>query len=96
MKSAVVRKCDLSNIPLRTFNGKVVYNWKESAGAIVPFEYDGQSGEFEIIGFVNNYTLQVKINNELKTIKIQSLQENKIKKLLPKTINWYAKYWRYH
>lgn len=90
MKSAVVRKCDLSNIPLRTFNGKVVYNWKESAGAIVPFEYDGQSGEFEIIGFVNNYTLQVKINNELKTIKIQSLQENKIKKLLPKTINWYA------
>lgn len=50
-----MKKCDLSNI--RRSNKTL--DWKRSIGAIVPFEYNGQVGEFKILEYVKEGTLKV-------------------------------------
>lgn len=88
MKPAVVRKCDLSNIPTRIFNNKTVYNWKKSAGVIVPFEYDGTKEVLTIVSYEGNETLKINCRGKEYIIKVRNLRDACVGFLLNADEKW--------
>lgn len=88
MKPAVVRKCDLSNIPKIPKNHESAFDWKKSIGQIVPFEYDGIKDSFMIVGFESRDKVYVRYKEKQHMLYGKYIKKGKIAKIFDPVIEW--------
>lgn len=77
---------DLSNIPRKVYNGRDVYDWINSIGCNISFEYDDIIGVIKIIKY-NNCKFIIEINNENYSISLANLTNVQLGRILNKRNN---------
>jgi transposase-like protein len=80
-----MRRCFLDNIPQK--HNK--YNWEESIGLAVPFEYDGVKDEFIIVKYESRDKVYVQYHNKEYMLYGKYIKQGKIAKIFGKSIEWH-------
>lgn len=83
-----MRKCDLSQVPTKKNDTRVIYDWSKAIGLKIPFEYDGLKDFFEIIDYESRDKVYVKYGNKIIMVYGKYIRKGKIAKIFDKKINW--------
>lgn len=77
-KKNKIRFIDLSNLP--TYYKGI--DWRNSIGYTVPFRYNDIRGKIEIVEYVDDYNIKIKINNKIRQIEKESLRQCRLATVL--------------
>ena len=83
-----MRKCDLSQVPTKKNDTRIIYDWQNAIGLIIPFEYDGINDEFEIINYESRDKVYVKYNNKIHMVYGKYIRKGRIAKIFDQEIEW--------
>lgn len=83
-----MRKCDLSQIPTKKTDTRIIYDWSKAIGLKIPFEYDGLKDYFEIINYESRDKVYIKYNNKTKMLYGKYIRKGKIAKIFDEEIDW--------
>lgn len=78
MSKSIEKQIDLSSLP--TYYKGI--DWRNSIGCKLPFVYKNISGEIEIIEYVDDHNLKIKVNNQVRQIEKESLRKCKLATVL--------------
>lgn len=84
-----MRKCDLTNVPTKKSDTRIIYDWQKAIGLIIPFEYDSVQGAFEIINYISRDKVYIKYNNKEYMLYGKYLKKGKIAKIFDQPVDWY-------
>ena len=83
-----MRKCDLSQVPTKKNDTRVIYDWSKAKGLKIPFEYDGLKDFFEIIDYESRDKVYIKYNNKTNMLYGKYIRKGKIAKIFDEEIDW--------
>ena len=83
-----MRKCDLSQVPTKKNDTRVIYDWNKAIGLKIPFEYDGLKDFFEIIDYESRDKVYIKYNNKTNMLYGKYIRKGKIAKIFDEEIDW--------
>lgn len=83
-----MRKCDLSQIPTKKNDTRIIYDWSKAIGLKIPFEYDGLKDFFEIINYESRDKVYIKYNNKTTMVYGKYIRKGKIAKIFDEKIDW--------
>ena len=83
-----MRKCDLSQVPTKKNDTRVIYDWSKAIGLKIPFEYDGLKDFFEIINYESRDKVYIKYNDKTNMLYGKYIRKGKIAKIFDEEIDW--------
>lgn len=83
-----MRKCDLSQIPTKKNDTRIIYDWSKAVGLKIPFEYDGLKDFFEIINYESRDKVYIKYNNKTTMVYGKYIRKGKIAKIFDEEVDW--------
>lgn len=83
-----MRKCDLSQVPTKKNDTRIIYDWNKAIGLKIPFEYDGLKDFFEIINYESRDKVYIKYNDKTNMLYGKYIRKGKIAKIFDEKIDW--------
>lgn len=83
-----MRKCDLSQVPTKKNDTRVIYDWSKAIGLKIPFEYDGLKDFFEIVNYESRDKVYIKYNDKTNMLYGKYIRKGKIAKIFDEEIDW--------
>lgn len=83
-----MRKCDLSQIPTKKNDTRIIYDWSKAVGLKISFEYDGLKDFFEIINYESRDKVYIKYNNKTTMVYGKYIRKGKIAKIFDEEVDW--------
>lgn len=83
-----MRKCDLSQIPTKKNDTRIIYDWSKAIGLKIPFEYDGLKDFFKIVDYESRDKVYIKYNNKTTMVYGKYIRKGKIAKIFDEEVDW--------
>ena len=83
-----MRKCDLSQVPTKKNDTRVIYDWSKAIGLKIPFEYDGLKDFFEIVDYESRDKVYIKYNDKIIMVYGKYIRKGKIAKIFDEEVDW--------